>query len=129
MAMLGLLHRINLGIAPACLSKFIYRVHGPSFPRDLRAPGLRHCIQLNDVSDGSGSRLFERSIFGLIYTYNCLPQFVVDSLKIPVFQRHLQRCLKHAACDNVFEWQFLFTKGIRKVTVAKFQSLFKKRPL
>ena len=127
MAMLGLLHRINLGMAPACLSEFIYRAHGPSFPRSLRAPGLRHSRQIHDVSDGSTSSLYERSIFGLIYTYNCLPQFVVDSVKIPISQRHLQRCLKHAANDNISEWQFLVIRGIRKETVAKFYSLFKFR--
>ena len=127
MAMLGLLHRINMGWAPSCLRKFIYAADGPSFPRSLRAPELRHSRQLNEVSDGTESRLFNRSVFGLVYTYNCLPQVVVDSTKVSIFQRHLQRCLKHAACDNIDEWHFLFTKGIRKITVVKFRSLFRLR--
>ena len=116
-----------MGVAPCCLNKLIYRAAGPSFPRCLRAPELRHSRQLNDASDGIESRLFNRSIFGLVYTYNCLPQFVVDSKNVPISQRHLQRCLKNAIDDNVVAWDSIFTKGFRNLTMAKFHSLFRKR--
>jgi hypothetical protein len=90
-AMLGLLHRIMKGWAPNCFNKFIYSWSGPSYPRSLRAPHLRHNPQIHDPSDGTESRLMNRSIFGLIYAYNCLPQVVVDSCSISISQRHLQR--------------------------------------
>ena len=124
MAMLGLLHRIIMGWAPACLRKFISLADVPSFPRSYRAVNLRHNRQINDVSNGSESRLFNRSIFGLVYAYNLLPQVVVESRNVHIFQRHLQRFLKHAASDNIHDWPFLFTRGICNMTVAKFHSLF-----
>ena len=127
MAMLGLLHRIIMGWAPACLQKFIYYADAPTFPRSYRAPDLRHNRQIHDVSSGSESRLFQRSIFKLVYTCNVLPQIVVDSRNVHIFQKHLQRCLKHVANGNLYEWPFLFTRGIRTTTVAKFHSLFNVR--
>ena len=128
-AILGLLHKIIMRWAPTCLRKFIHLAVAPSFPRSYRAPALRHNRQIHDVSNGSESRMFQRSVFGLIYTYNCLPQIVVDSPKVCIFQRHLQRCLKHVVLDDMSEWQHLFTSGIRKITMAKFHSLFKLRPV
>ena len=124
-AMLGLLQRVMMGWAPACFQQFIYASNGPSFPRSLRAPHLRHNRQINDPSDGTESRLMSRSIFSLIYTYNCLPQIVVDSSSISIFQRHLQRALISAASNGFENWQFMYSSGIRKTSVAMFQSFFK----
>ena len=69
-----------------------------------------------------------RSIFGLIYTYNCLPQIVVDSASISITQRHLHRALICVAESSVFNWQTLFTRGIRNLTVAKLRSHVCTRP-
>ena len=123
-AMLGLLHRIMKGWAPTCFNEFIIASSGPSFPRGLRAPHLRYNRKIHDPSDGTESRLMSRSIFGLIYAYNCLPQVVVDSCSISIFQRHLQRAFINAADSCIINWQKLFTSGIRELTVVKFHSLF-----
>ena len=48
-----------------------------------------------------------RSILGLIYTYSCLPQIVVDSASISISQRHLQRALIFVAESSVVGKNFL----------------------
>ena len=78
MAMLGLLHRIMNNEAPEAMSAYFFPEYRVMFPRGFRERHLRHNRQIHDYSDGSDSRLFQRSIFGLVNTYNLLPQFVVD---------------------------------------------------
>ena len=77
--MLGLLHRINRRWAPKVFDEFVQPANSGGFPRALRDPSRRHNRQLKDLSDGSASRQYCRSIFRLIYAYNLLPQKVVDS--------------------------------------------------
>ena len=69
------------------------------------------------------TRQCSRSVFGLINTYNLLPQGVVDA-PIEFFQRFLQHALIEAVHNSVPNWQCLFSSGIRTMTVEKFQSLF-----
>ena len=123
-AMLGLLYRINAGIAPDVFSRYIFPSSRSYFPRGLRAQTLRRNRQLHDHIDGSQSRMFQRSLFGLIYTYNILPQNLVDSKSVHIFQRRLQRGLMRAAKSNIVRWQNIFTVGIRNMTVVSFQMLF-----
>ena len=124
MAMLGLLHKVVLGIVPSMFDQFIFFTRRVPFPRGLRNPFLRHSRQLHDPMDGSQSRIFQRSLFGLIYTYNLLPQAVVDSKTVTSFQHRLQRGLKEAAKSGRNDWSSLFTSGTRNMIVASFQALF-----
>ena len=123
-ALLGLLHRINLGVAPSCFDDLFYPCTSEHFPRNLRGPLIRHNRQFHDPIDASSSILHRRSIFGLIYTYNLLPQKVVDSSSVTKFQRLLQSGLKRAASSNRAEWQHLYSKCVRFCTVHDFQNLF-----
>ena len=68
--------------------------------------------------------MMERSVLGLIYTYNLLPEYVVGSGSISTFQRKLQNGLKQAAELDAGDWQFLFRAGIKQMSVTSFQALF-----
>ena len=126
MAMLGLLHRINNSEAfeHECIFFPEYRV---MFPRGFRERHLRHNRQLHDYRDGSDSRIFQRSIFGLINAYNLLPQCVVDLKSTHTFQHHLQRALKEAASIDGFVWKTLYSVGVRRMSVSRFHALFNKQ--
>ena len=103
---------------------FLQFATSASFPRGLRAPAKRHNLQLNDPCEANFSRKLNRSVFGLIYTYNLLPQFVVDS-SIEFFQGSLQYALINAASKSMPCWHSLFTQGIRSLSVDNFQRLCK----
>ena len=124
-AMLGLIHRVVLGVAPPQFNKYI----GPSTAawafRNMRSPELRHNRQLHDPIDGSQSRAVRESVLGLIYVYNALPQRVVDAKSAPSFQKMLQSGLRnHTAATG---WQHLFFTGFKTMPVRMFQSLFTAR--
>jgi len=123
-AMLGLLQRIVCGASPPHFSDVIRRESTPVFPRCLRSPSLRHSCQLQDPIDGTHSRMMERSVLGIIYTYNLLPQHVVGSIKVSTFQRKLQMAVKQAAKLGVCNWASLFRSGIKRLSVESFQKLF-----
>ena len=124
MAMLGLLHRVVLGAAPAQFGQFFPYAHGRHFPRGFRGVALRHDRQLHDPIDGSCPAIMCRSVFSLIYAYNLLPQHVVASPTAKSFQSCLQRGLKKACSRGLLHWQHLFVDGVRALQVHSFQSLF-----
>ena len=68
--------------------------------------------------------MMERSVLGIIYAYNLLPQCVVDSLNVSTFQGNLQNALKQAARLERRHWQVLFRGGIKQMSVGSFQALF-----
>ena len=67
------------------------------------------------------------SIFGLIYTYNVLPQHVVDSRSVSIFQSHLQEGLRQVVSRNIVNWESFYSSGFKHVSVHAFQSLFNER--
>ena len=123
-AMLGFLHKIVLGKAHPRLSDFIFPERRPAFPRSYRQPALRHDRQLHDPVDASATGAMKRSLFGLIYVYNLLPQSVVDACSIAAFQAKLQRGIKKAASQNTPGWETLLQAGVRNMGVATFQQFF-----
>ena len=127
-AMLGLLQRISLGLAPEPLAALFPCMAVPRFPRDMRGRLARHSRQFRDRCDGSQPPSFERSIFGLVYTYNLLPQSVVNVTDVPEFQRALQQAACRACNTGMPSWPLLFRHGVRRLAVAQFQELFALRP-
>ena len=107
MAMLGLIHRVVLGEAPAQFEKFIRRATHQVFPRDARGSELRHEKQLWDPIDGTETAMMRRSLFGRIYTYNLLPAIVVNANSVKRFQRQLQNGLR-INCRSGGAWSCLF---------------------
>ena len=71
-SMLGMLHKITLGIAPRQFLQFICPQPLPNTPRGWRLQACRHTKQLLDPIDGTHSKLMFRSVYGLIYTNNLL---------------------------------------------------------
>ena len=54
-ALPGLLHRINLGVAPSCFDDLFYPCTSEHFPRNLRGPLIQHNRQFHDLIDASSS--------------------------------------------------------------------------
>ena len=96
-AMLGALHKVTLGLAPPQLAAFFPRaiVRTSSFDRQrLRQWRPLHDKQLHSECVIASTDIMRRSLFGLVDTYNRLPQSIVDSIIIKSFQRSLQEALK-----------------------------------
>ena len=98
--MLGVLHKIALGIAPAPLRELIK----PSVC-NLRSFGFHngktfHDKQLNDSVGNDSPVSLKRSIFGLVHVYNRLPQDVISATIVQTFQRKLHCIAKHSINVN-----------------------------
>ncbi|CAE8602818.1 unnamed protein product [Polarella glacialis] len=123
-AMMGLLRRIALGSAPPLFSSFIRRETRPLFLRCLRNQASRHDKQLQDPIDGTRTFMLERSVLGLIYTYNMLPQHRVNEKSTSGFQRKLQLAVKRLAATGEPNWPHLLRTGIKTMSATSFQSCF-----
>ena len=126
-ALLGLIHKTTLGLGPPQYRDVIYP---ENLTRDMllrawRNPAARHNRQLHDPIDGTHSRKMQRSLLGLIYAYNLLPQWLVDIRSISTFQHHLQNAVKKLAHVCYPEWAHLFRTGVHLMTVLQFQSYFR----
>ena len=105
MAMLGALHKVNLGTAPPQLrSLFPLRLGPPSMRggwtlvlRRIRPP---HSKQLFTAATFESTNVLQRSLFGLVHLYNKLPQHAVDSPSVSSFQKKLQSGLLKFAENN-----------------------------
>ena len=86
------LHRVARQWVPSIFNKIIQRGSTARFLRSLRCPEKRHSYQLRDPCKSIVTRQFNRLVFGLIDTYNLLPQNVIDApIEFP--QRFFQRVL------------------------------------
>ena len=68
--------------------------------------------------------MMERSILGLVYSFNMLPAAVVHAKDASTFQRRLQQAVKTAAKQDMRGWEALLRRGIKNMTVETFQELF-----
>ena len=109
MAMLGVIHRCNLGFGPAHFKKFFRRREHTERRFVTRSESRRHRWQLEDPRDGSHSELLARSIFGLIGVYNLLPSRIVEEQSVQSFQRALQCVFKEQAAVFLDGWTVLFS--------------------
>ena len=105
--MLGILHKVVLGIAPIPLHNLFKR--GAC---DLRKFGIQsdtksHNKQLYDPAGTKCPVLLKRSLFGLIFVYNRLPQKVVDAISVQHFQRKLL-CIAKDQVDTNPNWDSVF---------------------
>jgi hypothetical protein len=123
-AMLGLIHRIVVGKAPSQFFSVVRLASRPSFPRSFRDPGRRHNKQLHDPTCGSERGLLKRSWLRLVYTYNLLPQRIVDLSSVSRFQGALQGAVGKAMRSDLPGWESILRNGVRQLTVIEFQSMF-----
>ena len=123
-AMLGLLFRIVRGFAPEPLSALFPRMRCEVSLRSSRGRHLRHDMQLHDRIDGAQSQMFERSIFGLVYTFNLLPKDILLVQSPRDFQGLLLTGVRKAAAERLPSWCSLLRSGPRCMDVHSFQRLF-----
>ena len=91
MAMLAVLHKINLGMVPPQLQALfpkLGRVEEPLARHRLRYGRPLHTKQLATHANFASSNVLQRSLFGLVHCYNGLPQRLVDASSVKVFQRN-----------------------------------------
>ena len=129
MAMLGVLHKVVLGLAPPQLAAFfplLGNVAEPSGRQRLRGWAPLHSKQLGTHCGIRSSNIMKRSLFGLVWCYNQLPQCVVDASTVKNFQRGLQEALKVYASSGKAPgtWQNLFTAGWRGMSRRDFHMFF-----
>ena len=72
-------------------------------------PFIRHNKQIyNRNRECSNNASFQRSIFGLVYLYNSLPQRIIDKDSISTFQSELTFIAKRRCRAGTDGWQFSF---------------------
>ena len=128
MAMLGVLHKVALGVAPpqlAALFPRVGKVHEHWQWRRLRNWRPLHDKQLFSHAAIKCTETMSRSLFGLVHCYNFLPQAVVSAKTVKSFQHRLQEALKTYAltsCDE--EWPRLYSKGWKSHSRTGLDALF-----
>ena len=105
-AMLSVLHRIVLGIAPVSMRELIPLSSSTLFHHGFKSDKVLHDKQLQDCTGHNSPVMLKRSLFGLVYVYNRLKQDVVDSKSVKVFQSNLY-CIVKLACGTNPKWEFL----------------------
>lgn len=85
----GIIHKCVLGEEHPTLAQFFVEGDGDAATQNTRASALRHSKQVTDHCEHRFQDYMRRSIFGCSYVYNLLPQAVVDSRSVSVFQKWL----------------------------------------
>ena len=127
MAMLGALHKVNLGTAPAQLMVlFPPRASADDTFDRLRLRHWRplHARQLHTEADFLSTDVLRRSLFGLVHCYNRLPPQLVAAKTVKDFQRKLQWGLQKCAHDGNPEWQLLYSSLWKRMPLAHFDRFF-----
>ena len=108
--MLGLLHRVSLGKAPAALCKLF-----PPSRSTIHSFGWTHgppqARQLADQVSSRHPAQLKRSLFGLVYVYNRLPAHIAGMSSVKSFQAALQNAMKaHSLSMEGHGWQNMFKR-------------------
>lgn len=124
---LGILHKVNLGIAPGQIAEFFppmaVQDNHPQRQR-LRQYLPKHNKQLFTSASFTSSDVFLRSAFGAAMCYNSLPQPVVELKSMKAFQRCLQTAVLRcglAGCEN---WHRLLSVQWKRMPVRDFDRFF-----
>ena len=107
MAMLGLLHRVVLKVAPEALMK-MFPLKRSSIHSFCVQGRPSHSRQLADPIEPGHCIIFRRSIFGLVAVYNRLPPLVAEADSMKSFQTRLQKLLSGKAGSS--GWQSIFCR-------------------
>ena len=127
MAILGFLHRVNIGLVSNQIRDLFPPVtHGSDRAFAPRTAARIHNRQLLDRVTRDSSEQFKGSIFGMVQCYNSLPQEIVDKKDVKTFQRSLQEGLRTQARAGNEEWQTMLSVGRRYASLIKFQAFFRR---
>ena len=127
MGMLGLLHKVNLRKAPVQLEELFPRlgtVTEPMARQRFRRWRPLHNRQLGTLANHYSTDTMQNSLFGLAHCYNTLPQRVVDSSSVKVFQKKLQEALLELAGKESPDWQELYSGVWKRFPRTNFDQLF-----
>ena len=130
MAMLGLLHRVTLGLAPpqfATLFPVRGAVDEPALRHQLRYWRPLHSRQLTTPANFRSSDVLKRSVFGIALCYNKLPQRIVDSKTVKQFQSTLQHgllCFAERRIAHGLGWERLFSADWRVLQRTQLDEYF-----
>ena len=100
-AMLGLIHRTMLGKGPSQFAKHFKRL------------GQR---RIHDPRDECKSPLIKRSAYGLIAVYNMLPENILASRSVKLFQRRCQEMICKLAVNGYPQWQDILSPRVALTT-------------
>ena len=95
-SLLGLLHKINLGLTHSDFNELFPRA-SPTHLHATRLSERRHNRQLRELCDGTQTDQLNRSLFALVRIYNLLPQTIVNAKTVTHFQTLLTRTAKNYA--------------------------------
>ena len=118
MAMLGLLHRVQLGVAPQPLADLFPRARSTMYSFVATASPT-HDRQFQCDIGPRPSAIMSRSLFGLVRVYNNLPAHVVHSGTVKLFQRRLQASMCSAAAHCHRHWESMYS-GSQHFEAARF---------
>ena len=122
-AMLAVLHKVVLGLAPPQLAA-LFPAAPPAEPgrSSTRLLVRRHDRQL--LQRVCRTDVLKRSLFGMVSVYNALPPEVVSAKTISAFQSKLQSGVRVAAMRAVEEWPRVLNPETRGLRIVAFQELF-----
>ena len=102
---LGLLHKIQLGVAHPDFSKLFARKVG-SFIGSTRHGMQRHGKQFEEIAGNRSS--FNNSLFGAVHVYNILPNHIVTNNTVSAFQRLLTQAALSKCKNGIESWRNLY---------------------
>jgi len=115
-AMLGLLFKISSGTAPASIIGLFRPWSSETLGRYGFCPEFRvHSKALHDPVEAGHPLMIKRSIFGLIRTYNVLPDDIINANTPQIFQKRLQNRAKIAADNDMANWDQMFSIGQSRI--------------
>ena len=128
MAMLGVLHRVALGLAPPQLAA-LFPLRGvvpePWHMGRLRTWRPLHNRQLECLAPLRCTETMSRSLLGLTPCYNKLPQKAVALTTVKGFQRGLQNALKlYEQATSEDDWSALYSAGWKQLTRPQLDKFF-----
>ena len=111
--MLGFLHKRVLGKAHPCFQKLL-PFHADVF--DWPGEGTHDKVLYNHFKEIQFQHaMYARSIFGMVYVYNHLPQRIIDCPSISLFQRFLTKAVRKACEQHDLAWKDIFSCRVNLV--------------
>ena len=107
--MLSLLHKVILKQAHPDLLHLFPPSSTPPHHYTTRLSSKRHNKQIHEHCDGQQTDLTQHSLFGLANIYNLLPQYVVDTPTITIFQKLLTHALRTQCQAQAPHWELTFS--------------------
>ena len=123
---LGLLHKCPLGLEHDSLAQFFPHAHDVRLLSvTTRSVFRRHSRQLRDFCGADAPDYLCRSILGMSYVYNHLPQVVVDLPSVSSFQAALSQMGRNSYGTANYSSELLFCHvNVRKSSTPNLLKLY-----